>query len=148
MAQLSNDCFAAGGPLMTIEAALALILPRLAAVVGRETVALGDALGRILAAPVVSPIDVPDGDNSAVDGYALHFDDLDPAAETRLAIAGRAAAGHPWTGSLARGSALRIFTGAPMPPGPDTVMMQEDCRVEGESVILRPGIKRAKRARM
>ena len=147
MAQLTDDCFAAGGPLMTIEQALALILPKLTAVVGKETVALGDALGRVLAEPVIAAISVPEGDNSAVDGYAVHFDDLDPAAETRLRIAGRAAAGHPFAGTPERGTALRIFTGAPMPPGPDTVMMQEDCMVDGNHVVIRPGIKRGSNRR-
>src|SRR5262245_2236783 len=106
MAQLTDDCFAAGGPLMTIEEALALIMPKLSAVVESETVALSEALGRVLAAPVVSSINVPEGDNSAVDGYAVYFDDLNPAAETRLRIVGRAAAGHPYAGSPARGTAL------------------------------------------
>ncbi len=147
MAQLTDDCFAAGGPLMTIDAALALILPQLVPVVGSETLGLGQTLGRVLAADVVSPIAVPECDNSAVDGYAIHFDDLDPAAETRLGVIGRAAAGHPYEGALPRGAALRIFTGAPIPPGPDTVMMQEDCRREGDAVILRPGIKRGSNRR-
>ena len=95
MAQLTDDCFAAGGPLMTIDAALALILPQLGSVVGSESLDLGQALGRVLAADVISPIAVPEGDNSAVDGYAIYFDDLDPAGETRLRVTGRAAAGHP-----------------------------------------------------
>jgi molybdopterin molybdotransferase len=147
MAQLTDDCFAAGGPLMTIDEALSLIMPKLASVVDRESVPLNAALGRILAKPVISPISVPEGDNSAVDGYAVYFDDLDPAAETRLPIGGRAAAGHPHKGAQARGTALRIFTGAAMPPGPDTVMMQEDCVIEGEHVVIRPGIKRGSNRR-
>jgi len=151
MAQLTDDCFAAGGPLMTIDEALALIMPKLVKVVDCESAPLNAALGRILAKPVISPISVPEGDNSAVDGYAVYFDDLDPAAETRLPISGRAAAGHPHKGAQARGTALRIFTGAPMPAGPDTVMMQEDCLVErrgqGDRVIIRPGIKRGSNRR-
>ncbi len=81
-------------------------------------------------------------DNSAVDGYALRFEDLASGAETRLRIAGRAAAGHPFDGAIRSGEAVRIFTGAPMPAGCDTVMMQEDCVAEGEYVRLRPGLKR------
>jgi molybdopterin molybdotransferase len=142
MAQLTEDRFAAGDAPMTIDAALGLVLPRLTSVVGSETLALGETLGRILARPLISTIAVPGVDNSAVDGYAVYFDDLDPAAETRLRVAGRAAAGHPYRGIPPRGTALRIFTGAPMPAGPDTVMMQEDCRHEGDEVILRPGIER------
>ncbi len=147
MTQLTDDCFAAGGPLMTIDQALALIMPKLASVVTSEPVPLNAALGRILASPVVSSISVPQGDNSAVDGYAVYFDDLDPAGETRLPVVGRAAAGHPHAGAQARGTALRIFTGAAMPDGPDTVMMQEDCLVEGEHVVIRPGIKRGSNRR-
>jgi molybdopterin molybdotransferase len=90
---------------------------------------------------------VPGADNAAVDGYAIHFDDLDAAAETRLPVVGRAAAGHPYGQALPRGAALRIFTGALMPAGPDTVMMQEDCRPDGDAVRLRPGIKRGSNRR-
>ena len=142
MAQLSDDCFAFGGRLMTTAEARALLEARLAPVAGSETVALGDALGRILAGDLVAPIAVPPHANAAVDGYAVYFDDLAGDAETRLRIVGRAAAGHPTAAPPPRGAALRIFTGAPMPPGPDTVMMQEDCRVDGDSVVMRPGIKR------
>ena len=147
MAQLTDDCFAAGGPLMTVAEALATIMPRLTSVVESETVPLAHALGRILAEAIVSPIDVPAGDNSAVDGFAIHFDDLDAAGETRLPVIGRAAAGHPFAGALPRGTALRIFTGAAMPEGADTVMMQEDCRLEAGGVLLKPGIKRGSNRR-
>src|SRR5271170_2610580 len=142
MAQLSDDCFAFGGRLMTIAEARARLEDRLAPVTDSETVGLGDALGRILMAPLVAPIAVPAHANAAVDGYAVYFDDLARDAETRLRVVGRAAAGHPTPHCPARGEAVRIFTGALMPPGPDTVMMQEDCRVEGETVVIRPGIKR------
>ena len=97
---------------------------------------------------IAAPNDVPPHDNSAVDGYAVFFDDLDPEAETRLPVTGRAAAGHPLKRPARRGEAVRIFTGAPMPEGhegaegPDTVMMQEDCRAEGDGVLIAPGIKR------
>ena len=146
MAQLSDDCFAAGGVLMRTDAALALLAERVVPVTGVETVPLTAAAGRILAESVVAPRDVPPHDNSAVDGYAVFFDDLDPNAETSLPIGGRAAAGHPLGRAARRGEAIRIFTGAPMPDGPDTVMMQEDCReedgAEGRSVVLARGIKR------
>lgn len=142
MAQLSNDCFAGASALLPLDQALAEIAARVTPVVGTEQVALGDAVGRILARPVVATISVPGADNSAVDGYAVHFDDLDPAQETRLPVVGRAAAGHPLTRAVARGEAARVLTGALMPAGPDTVLMQEDCALDGETVILRPGIKR------
>ena len=148
MAQLTDDCFAAGGPMMTVAEALALILQKLAPIVDSEAVGLGQGLGRILAEDVVSPIAVPAGDNSAVDGFAIHFEDLDPEAETRLPVIGRAAAGHPFADVLPRGKALRIFTGASMPAGADTVMMQEDCRLDGDFVAIKPGIKRGANRRL
>lgn len=142
MAQLSDDCFAHGGDLMPLDGALELLAERLGPVRGREKVALAGAAGRILAADIGALTDVPPHDNSAVDGYALFFDDLDPDAETRLPVTGRVPAG----GALGRpgrnGEAIRIFTGAPMPDGPDTVMMQEDCREDGGDVIVAPGISR------
>src|SRR5258708_9697631 len=142
MAQLSDDCFAFGGKLITMAEARLLLDSRIATVAEPSTVTLREALGRVLATDLVAPIAVPPYANSAVDGYAIYFDDLAPDAETGLAIAARAAAGHPTTHRPARGEAVRIFTGAPMPPGPDTVMMQEDCRVDGNTVMIRPGIKR------
>jgi len=142
MAQLSDDCFAFGGRLMTTAEARALLDARVTPVVETETVPLGETLGRILATDLAAPIAVPPHANSAVDGYAVHFDDLASDADTRLRIVGRVAAGHPSSRAPARGEALRIFTGAPMPPGPDTVLMQEDCRVEADTVVIRPGIKR------
>ncbi|MCK6454285.1 MAG: molybdopterin molybdotransferase MoeA [Alphaproteobacteria bacterium] len=143
MAQLSDDCFAFGGPLITVDQAWTLMRERLQPVVEPESVKLMQAHGRILAEDITAPFDVPPCDNSAVDGYAVFFDDLAPDAETRLKLVeGRAAAGHPFAGELPRGRALRVFTGAVMPPGPDTVMMQEDCALEGGTVVIRPGIMR------
>ena len=91
MAQLSDDCFATGRPLMKAADALALLGERIGPVVGTEEIGLDAAVGRILAEDVTSPIDVPRHDNSAVDGYAVFFDDLDPAGPTRLPVARRAA---------------------------------------------------------
>jgi molybdopterin molybdotransferase len=148
MAQLTDDCFAAGGPLMTLGAALDLLLGKLVTVVDSESLPLDRCVDRILAAPVVAPMNVPPHDNSAVDGYAVYFDDLKPDAETRLLVTGRAAAGHPLGRAVKRGEAIRVFTGAVMPSGadgasgPDTVMMQEDCRLDGPEIVIRPGIKR------
>jgi molybdopterin molybdotransferase len=147
MAQLSDDCFAFGGALLGVDAALALIEARIAPVVGEEVVKLSQAAGRILARDIVAQIDVPPYANSAVDGFALAHVDLSPDRETILPVAGRAAAGHPLGRPVARGEAIRIFTGAPMPDGTDTVMMQEDCvfeegGVEAGRVRLKPGIRK------
>ena len=142
MAQLSDDCFAFGGDLLSMAGALALLGEKVTPVVDIEPVPLAAARGRILAAPLVAPRAVPPHDNSAVDGYAVRFDDLAGDAPTVLPIAGRAAAGHPLPHAAKRGAAVRIFTGAPMPDGLDTVLMQEDC-VESEGRVTIPvGIKR------
>ena len=98
------------------------------------------AAGRILARDVVAPIDLPPHANSAVDGYAVAHADLAPDRETELPVGGRAAAGHPLDRPIRRGEAIRIFTGAPMPDGADTVLMQEDCTAVGGRVRLKPGI--------
>lgn len=142
MAQLSDDCFAFGGDLMSMAAALDLIAAKLVPVVEPETVPLKAARGRVLAAPLVAPRNVPPHDNSAVDGYAVFFDDLVPGETTELPVMGRAAAGHPLGSTARRGAAVRIFTGAPMPDGPDTVLMQEDCREAEGRVRIPWGIKR------
>jgi molybdopterin molybdotransferase len=153
MAQLSDDCFAHGGALMSVDAALALLADRVTTVAEPETVPLAEAHERVLANDLVAARNVPPHDNSAVDGYAVYFDDLDSEDETRLPVIGRAAAGHPFAGTQARGTAVRIFTGAAMPggpdggAGPDTVMMQEDCRLDGDVAALRPGIKRGSNRR-
>ena len=141
MTQLSDDCFAFGGDLMRTEEALGLLEDRLVPVVDNEDVPLRAAAGRVLAADFCAARAVPPHDNAAVDGYAVFFDDLADAAATRLPVTGRIAAGHPLGRSARPGEALRIFTGAPMPDGPDTVLMQEDCTADGEHVIIPPGIK-------
>lgn len=142
MAQLSNDCFAFGGELMRMADALALLSERVRVAAEAETVPLPRALNRFLASDLVARRAVPPHDNAAVDGYAVFFDDLNPTGETRLRIGGRVAAGGVLDRPPQRMEAVRIFTGAPMPPGPDTVFMQEDCRLEGAFVLLPPGQKR------
>ncbi len=142
MAQLSDDCFAFGGPLLPVSDALSMLRERVPVLVGEESLPLASCLGRVLRQALVAELSVPAHDNSAVDGYAVRFEDLNSDSDTVLPIAGRAAAGHPLGRAIAPGEAIRIFTGAPMPEGADTVMMQEDCRQEGEQVTLHPGIKR------
>jgi molybdopterin molybdotransferase len=141
MAQLSDDCFAFGGALLSVDEALALIAARVTPVVGVETVPLGEALGRVLAHDLIAEMNVPPHANSAVDGYAIVHADLMPDGDTVLPVNGRAAAGHPLGRAIERGEAIRIFTGAPMPDGADTVMMQEDCTLADGRVTLKPGIK-------
>lgn len=148
MAQLTDDCFAFGGQLMSVDDALALIAERLPVVAGIETVPLNEADGRITAEDVIAGIDLPPFDNSAVDGYALRHTDLAPNGETRLPVEGRIAAGHAGLEMGSGPSAVRIFTGARMPDGADTVFMQEDVTVEGTEVVLPPGLKRGSNRRL
>ncbi len=140
MAQLSDDCFAFGGALLSVDEALARIEARVVPVVETQTVRLADARGRILAHDLDAGMDLPPHANSAVDGYAVAHADLLPDRETELPVGGRAAAGHPLDRALHRGEAIRIFTGAPMPAGADTVLMQEDCVAAAGRVRLKPGI--------
>ena len=141
MAQLTDDCFAFSGPLLSLEAMERLIGERISPVGENERVALRDARSRVAAADVSAPVDLPPFDNSAVDGYAVRHADLDPAGETTLTVAGRIAAGARPDLGLKPGQAIRIFTGAPMPAGADTVFMQEDVRAEGERVTVPAGLQ-------
>jgi molybdopterin molybdotransferase len=147
MATDFDTCFKTGDERRTVGEALARFESSLGPVATVERIATRDALGRILAQDLASPRDVPPHDNSAVDGYAVWFDDLDPAKPTTLPVAARIAAGHPSHTPVARGAAVQIFTGAPMPPGldgqgPDTIVMVEDCEATGDRVVIQPGIKR------
>ncbi len=147
MAQLSDDCFAFSGPLLPIADMERLIIERVTPVVEIEQVPLSEALGRVVATDIAAPEDLPSFDNSAVDGFAVRHADLAAGADTRLIIAERVTAGHAAAHPLAPGQAIRIFTGAPMPPGADTVFMQEDCRVEANAVIVPPGLERGANSR-
>ena len=99
-----------------------------------ETVALPDALGRFLAQDIYSPMDVPPFDNSAMDGYAFHSDSL--ANESSLSVIGKSFAGTPFEGSVTVGECVRIMTGAKLPNGCNTVVMQENCSVNGDVILV------------
>jgi molybdopterin molybdotransferase len=103
----------------------AAILARITAPTPPETLPVVRALGRVLAADVAAPFDVPPADNSAVDGYAVRATDLSPDRHARLSVLGDLPAGSAWPGTVGPGAALRIMTGAPMPAGADTVVPQE-----------------------
>jgi molybdopterin molybdotransferase len=140
---LIDDCFAHHPERLTAAQALDLLKARVAPVVDRETVPLDAAHGRILAAPVISPRDVPGFDNVAVDGFAFAHADLAAAGPTRLdLVSGRAAAGHPYSGHVPGGAALRVLTGAAMPAGADTALMQEDVELDGDTVVVPQGVRR------
>lgn len=140
MAQLSDDCFAFGGPLMSVDDAVAIIAARMVAVQDIETVPLGEADGRILADDIAAPLPLPPFTNSAVDGYAVRSADLSGDDEQSLPVEGRIQAGASGQ-AISPGRAARIFTGAPMPDGADTVFMQEDVRIDGGQVVVPPGLK-------
>ena len=148
MAQLTDDCFAFSGPLLPVDEVERIIRERVTPVAETETVALSVASGRVLASDVVAPIDLPPFDNSAVDGYAVRHADLDAEAETRLPVVERVTAGHAAAHLLAARAAVRIFTGAPMPAGADTVFMQEDVQADSDSVIVPPGLKTGENRRL
>jgi molybdopterin molybdotransferase len=147
MAQLTDDCFAFSGPLLPIAEMERLIAERVTPVAEVEDVPLGEALGRVVAADLVAPDNLPPFDNSAVDGFAVRHADLAPAGDTTLAITARVMAGHAAAQPLGAGEAARIFTGAPMPAGADTVFMQEDCRLDGNAVIVPAGLERGANSR-
>ena len=138
MAQLSDDCFAFGGPLMAVDQAVAIIAARVTAVQEIETVALAEADGRILAGDISAPLPLPPFTNSAVDGYAVASGDLPLDAERAFPVAGRIQAGASAAEPIRPGEAVRIFTGAPMPEGADTVFMQEDVRLEADGKVVLP----------
>jgi molybdopterin molybdotransferase len=142
-----NECFRTGENRRTVAEAFAQFDAGLGPIAGIERVALRDGLGRILAEDLVARHDIPPYDNSAMDGYVVYFDDLPLGGETRLPVVARIAAGHPSDTPLARGHAAQIFTGAPLPAGvggigPDTIFMVEDCRLDGDHVIVPSGIAR------
>jgi molybdopterin molybdotransferase len=124
---------------MPVAKARELIATFLAPVTAVERVHVRSALGRVLAADVISPIAVPGHDNSAMDGYAVRFADLKPDAETVLQRVGESFAGKPWPGSIGAGECVRIFTGGVMPQGADTVVMQERAREDERGVHIALG---------
>jgi molybdopterin molybdotransferase len=148
MAQLSDDCFAFSGPLLRLDDMERLIGERIAPVKDTERVPLAEARGRVLAADVIAPVNLPPFDNSAVDGYAVRHADLESNADTRLAISGRLTAGADEALTLKPKEAVRIFTGAAMPAGADTVFMQEDVTVEEGAVVVPKGLKRGANCRL
>lgn len=120
--------------MLTADQLLDALLARARGVNEIETVAVADALGRVLAVPQVSSVSVPPLDNSAMDGYAVRVADI-AGPGTRLAVSQRIQAGAVGE-ALRPGSAARIFTGAPVPAGADAVLMQEDCAADGNAVVV------------
>ncbi|WLS77656.1 molybdopterin molybdotransferase MoeA [Erwinia pyri] len=124
------EAFTAG--LISLDDALATMLAPLTPVTETETLTLPAAPGRITACAITSPINVPPFANSAMDGYALRLAEAGAA----LKVAGKAFAGAPFKGEWPAGSCIRIMTGAPIPPGSEAVVMQEQTEQEGEAIRI------------
>lgn len=134
----------AGDHNLSVDEARAAIAAALRPIHAPESLPLALALGRVLAADVLSPIDVPAHDNSAMDGYAFRGAEQQPGQPTVLRAVGTLHAGAPWADTVRAGECLRIMTGAVMPAGLDTVVPLELCRVEaqsdGDRVHIAPGL--------
>ncbi|MBK45720.1 MAG: molybdopterin molybdenumtransferase MoeA [Roseovarius sp.] len=146
---LRDDCFAlpAGVDWTPVDDALALLRARLARVVGQERVALGQAAGRVLAAPVVARRANPPEANTAVDGYGFAHASLGEGDQVLPLVEGRAAAGVPYPGAVPPGHAVRVLTGAALPEGVDTVILQEDVTVGEGRIAFRAGLRRGANTR-
>ncbi|WP_305813770.1 molybdopterin molybdotransferase MoeA [Photobacterium leiognathi] len=120
--------------LMPVETAINNILEQVSPLTKTSTVALADAMGLVLAQDILSPINVPPFANSAMDGYALRAEDL--TSTDTLVLAGKSFAGIPFEGECQAGQCIRIMTGAEMPAGTDTVIMQEETAVDGDNITF------------
>ena len=126
---------------MPVAKARAFIHQFLAPVSGVVRVPVRDALGRVVAEDILSPVNVPSHRNSAMDGWALRGADLKAEGETTLAEIGVAFAGKPFAGKVGAGQCVRIMTGGVVPEGADTVVMQERAKADGKSVTFAAGQK-------
>jgi molybdopterin molybdotransferase len=150
MSQLNLANAGCGGhddPAQPLHEALARILAEVTPVEGFELVSTRDALDRVLHDPVRSTLDVPAHTNSAMDGYALDGGDLPAEGERVLRVIGTAWAGRPYPGKASPGECVRIMTGAPLPVGTDTVVMQEHVRRDGEVAVIGAGHRRGQHVR-
>ena len=132
---------------MPVAKAREVIARFLAPVTAIERVGVRAALGRVLAEDVISPIDVPAHDNSAMDGYAVRSADLKSDGEVTLGVCGSAFAGAPYRGTVEAGQAVRIMTGGVVPAGADTIVMQEHAKAAGERVSIGKGHRKGQHLR-
>ncbi len=140
MTQLSNDCFRHSKKRISLENAISVLEKRIKCVKKTQKIKLDQSLGRILSKDIVSKLNVPPFNNTAVDGYAFKYSDLNKKKETTLKLNGRIAAGQDFNKKIKKGEVARIFTGAKVPEGTDTVIMQEDCKANDDNIILKSGI--------
>lgn len=120
----------------TVDEAIEIIRQGTSTLEGFERSFIGDALGRVLAAPVTAPVDVPPHRNSAMDGYAVNAEALPAEGDVELKVIGKSLAGHPFEGEVKAGECVRIMTGAMMPEGTDTSVMQEYVEQNGDMATI------------
>ena len=126
-------------PWLSVEQAITRMTSAVKAVEGNETLPIRKALNRVLAEEVISSINVPPYENSAMDGYALNSQDLPASGEATLKLVGKSFAGIPFDGDVQPGECVRIMTGAPMASGTDTVIMQEQAKADGNAITIQAG---------
>ncbi|MFO7593955.1 MAG: molybdopterin molybdotransferase MoeA [Pseudomonadota bacterium] len=144
----ANDCDSQDpSKLLSVDEALQQILESIEPIQGFERCPLQQAYNRIVAEPVISPLNVPNHVNSAMDGYAVNGSELPQSDTVSLQVVGTAYAGNPYDGSLTAGQAVRIMTGAVVPDGADTVIMQEAVERDGDTITLQPGHKAGENVR-
>lgn len=138
---MTASCMDERSQHLSVQEAKTRIIAQITPLSGYEQVALRTALGRVLAENIISPIDVPAYTNAAMDGYALRGQDLSQTQTKYFKLIGKSLAGQPFSGEVQAGECVRIMTGAMMPRGTDTVVMQENVRVEQDKVIINTGEK-------
>ncbi len=130
-----NDCCATPGTdLLPVNEGLARILSQINPVTGSQRADIRLSLGAILAEDVISPINVPAYNNSAMDGYAIHSRDLTSNGTQRFTVIANVLAGHPFQGTLKPGECVQIMTGAELPAALDTVVIREICHHQGDQL--------------
>ena len=134
--------------LIPLEKALEHILQTVGTVQGTEQIVIEKARGRCLAEPVIATMNVPTHNNSAVDGYAVYDEDLSQRDIVRLEVVGTAFAGKPYLEEMTTGQCLRIMTGAILPEGLNTVVMQEHVEQEGNCIVIGGGHKSGQNVRL
>jgi len=146
---LRDDCFSlpAGVDWAPVDDALGLLKARMLPVTARENCVLQAALGRVLAADVLAKRSNPPTPNTAVDGYGFAFASLGEGDQVLPLVEGRSAAGVEFTGVVPEGYAIRVLTGATLPEGVDTVVLQEDCAITDTHIGFASGVRRAANTR-
>ena len=135
MAQLSQDCFAFGKKLIKLETALNKIKKNIKPSKIIEEIEISKSLNRILASDIIANINVPPYSNSAVDGYAIKYNDY-KSGNREFNIVGKSTAGHPYNKKIKKLDSIKILTGAIVPVGYDTVIMEEDCIIKNRTLML------------